>query len=116
MNNFINSKNSQILTIKKEALKIFSIIIKLLILLLSLPVLLIVIYPITTYSFNSKKNSWTVTDTALSSTKKTNNQEFPILLIINDRQEYIKDFKEEKVLPKILELIKPFTTVSAKNS
>jgi len=130
LNSFINSpKDSQKLKIERKVPKLFLVIVWMMILPLSLPVVFIIIFPVVTYSFNAKANSLTVAETLLFSTEekeyslenfkiksKIDDKEPSIVLTIGDGQFIFKEFTGEKNLPKILELIKPFTTMSAKAS
>ena len=128
LNKFINGYGSDsLLTIQREVPKSFSILIWIYAIPFLLPAVWIILFPITTYSFDLKSNKITVLETILWSSKerqyplesltvisKIEQEESSIALIVKAKQEYIlKDFGREKVLPKILELIKPFTTISA---
>ena len=129
LNSFINSsRNGETLTIERKVPKLFFILVWILILPLVLPIIFIFICPIVTYDFDLKTMSLSVAERILFSLEETayslkdlkiiskiQDKEPSMVLIAKDRREYIiKDFRKEKVLPKILEFIKPFATTLAK--
>lgn len=125
LNTFINSSPNELtLTIERKIPKLFSIFAWMLILPLLLPILFLILYPVTTYSFNLETDSLAIAETILFSTEEKiyslnqlkiiskNEDKYPsIILAIDDETEYtLKDIAGEKELPKIQKLIKPFTT------
>ena len=125
LNSFINSsQNGETLTIERKVPKLFFVLAWILILPLVLPIVFILICPTVTYYFDLETNSLTIVEKILFSPEETayplkdlkiiskiKDKDPSIVLTINDETKYIlKEFAREKELPKILKLIKPFTT------
>lgn len=126
LNNFIHSRDQQTLTISREVSPLFSILAGILVLPCSLPLVFILIFPITTYYFKSSTTELTIKEfiplvrKETVSLEKFNNVQLTtdrdsILLEVKDKEiGNFNDFTSKEEYLEVLELIKQYIPAIAK--